>query len=99
MRKGFFTKGINTSSKGNDLFKDAPYKGYFRKNTNNPNLKHLVHFSYQLIREFDEDKEFRFDLNLYNLIEFLLQNTYIINYESLDRQALNGLLITLDKKL
>ena len=94
----FYKREFNTSSKGNDLFKDAPYKEYFRKNTNNPNLKHLVHFSYQLIREFDEDKQFRFDLNLYNLIEFLLQNTYIINYESLDRQALNGLLITLDKK-
>ena len=97
-KRFFFKREFNTSSKGNDLFKDAPYKGYFRKNTNNPNLKHLVHFSCELIRKFDEDEEFRLDLNLYNLIEFLLQNTYIINYESLDRQALNGLLITLDKK-
>ena len=61
-------------------------------------MKHLVHFSCELVRKFDEDEEFRLDLNLYNLIEFLLQNTYIINYESLDRSVLNGLLITLDKK-
>ena len=87
------------SSKGEDLFKDVPYRGYFKNEAAYPGLKHLLHFSADLIKRIDLQLESPpWYVEIGEVIPYLLDKTYIINFDSLKDPVPFNLQKTLDRK-
>lgn len=87
------------SSKGEDLFMDAPYRGYFKNKTTYPGLKHLLHFSSDLIKRIDLHLKSRpWYVTDDEIISYVLDKTYIINFDSIKDSIPFNLQTTLDRK-